>query len=407
MTRSRSAGAMLAAGPGQVVTTPDRAPARDAYDVVVVGAGLMGAAAAALLRCWAPELRLLLVEADGLPNEGGASVAAPGLLPPTHGGLGDEREASLRWARALVEQTLPDAASARAGWLELVTDPSDAEADHARPLRALATPPVVDAVIALTGVDAEHPAVARQGGWVPADALALRLARRAVREGADLLLNARVRPLGPSRLLLERLALDRRMELGVRARHTIEAGAVVVACGAAGGEVAEAGLDRPVGLPAAFRQYPRVRLETPPEPAALPVVALAGWRFRSAPGGALLVPPALPSDPVGYVPTGGRLLGVPVGLRRELLESLLEEPALASLLASGRLELGKSVRSVRGAHVSAPIDGRPVARSLGQGWWLLAGSGAGLLRDLAAAAGVAASLARGAGGADPPWPPQG
>jgi glycine/D-amino acid oxidase-like deaminating enzyme len=405
MTGRKRRDAVRVGRPGKVAATPERAPARGAYDVVVVGGGLMGAAAAALLRRFAPGLAVLLAEADGLPNEGGASVAVPGLLPPLMERAVDGRAAALRWAQGLVEQMLPDAGSWRSGWLRLVEDRSAPEAAAAQPLRSLSDPAVVETVVALTGVDGEHPVVASSGGWAAADALALGLARQAVHEGADLLLNTRVRPLGPGRLLLERLALDRRMALGVRARHTIEAGSVVVACGAGGAEVAEQGLDLPVSLATAYLQFPRVRFHRAGTDTPMPVVEVAGWRFRPAPGGALLVPPAPPADPVGYVPTEGRLLGVPVGLRRELVEALLEEPALGPLLASGHLELGKSVRSVRGVFATVPEGGLPVARGLSERWWMLAGSGLGLQHDLAAAADVAASVAREVGGVGPPWPP--
>jgi hypothetical protein len=196
------------------------------------------------------------------------------------------------------------------------------------------------------------------------------------------------------------------MALEVRARHLVAARGVVVACGADGAAVAEAALDRPVRLASAYRQYPRVRDVPLAMGVTLPVVSLGNWRFRPAPGGAWLVPPTPAPDPVGYEPAGGRLLGVPVGLRRELVDALLEAPELEALLASGRLELGKSVRAVRGARSSVPAGGLPVARRVGERWWLLAGSDAGLLEDLAGAAAVAAEVAAELGGVVVPWPPE-
>ncbi len=361
----------------------------------------MGAATAMLLRRWAPALHVALIEAAGIPNEGGATVASPGLLPPITEDGGGVPAAALRWARSLVEEALPAAGEVRAGWLELAS----ARGAAARPMNRLLAAPAVEAVGAMTGVADDHPAVLRAGGYVSAEALTYRLAREAVRRGADLMLNTRVRPRSREELVLERLALDRRMTLEVHARHKVAARAVVVACGAGGAEVTESALERPVRLDTAFEQYPRVRLDPLPAGVMLPAVSLGGWRFRPAPGGAWLVPPGLRPDPVGYEPVGGRLLGVPVGLRRELVEALLDAPELEALLASGRLDLGKSVRAVRGARTSVPADGLPVARRAGEDWWLLAGSGVGLLHDLAGAAGVAAEVAARVAGVSAPWPP--
>lgn len=393
-----------ARSPGKVSTTPDRPPARERYDVAVLGAGVLGAACAALLRRWAPEQSLVLIEADGIPNEAAASVASPGLMPPPP--QDPAAAAEVRWARALMAEALPRRPEPNAGWLRLLPD-GRPPPQGARPFRGLLANPLAQALERAAGIVPERLALPADGGYLPPDALALALARQAVESGADLMLNTRARPEGVGgegwRLRLERLALDRRMTLGVRARQRIHAGALVVACGASGGEVAEAALDRPVSLPVAYRQYPRLRLPSLPG-AAGPVIELAGWRLRPSAAGAVLVPPPLPPDPAGYRPVEGRLTGVAVGLRRELIERLLDEPALRALLASGALELGKSVRSVRGAWVSAAPDG-PVAQPLGRGGWLLAGSEAGLDRDLGAAGRVAVAVARQRGVVDVPWPP--
>lgn len=413
-------------GPGRVSSTPERPPPRARYDVVVLGAGLLGTVVAARLRRSVPERSLLLVEADGLPNEGGATVASPGLLPPVESGgavapydafgrptnvRGGAPQAApeagpdaLTWARAWSLSALaglrspPTAGSG--GWLALAPGPrAGAAPAGTAPLQALLGPAVLGAVRALTGVEGDRPARLLDGGYLSTDALVTALARRAVTSGADLLLNTRARPRGAGRILLERLSVDRRMRVGVHACQTVEAGAVVVACGAAGASVAEEGLDRPVGLRNAYLQFPRLRLPPSAQHVGLPVVAFGGWAVRPAPAGALLVPPALPPDPEGYEPVPGRLLGVPVGLRRELIDRLLAAPALASLVSSGGLELGKSVRTVRGGRFTVPPRGVPVAERLAPGWWLLAGGTLGLAHDVAAAAAVAADVA----GVSPPW----
>lgn len=414
--------------PGRVTSTPERAPSRRAYDVVVLGAGLLGAVVADRLRSMAPDRSLLLVEADGLPNEDGATVASPGLLPAFEEGAvvppADAREpaasasampagassgvrsgeagAALAWARAWAQEALgdPGRATAGAGWLQLARGRRSADAvAGSAPLHALLAPEAARAIGALTGLSPDHPARLLEGGYLSAESLSEALARRAVGAGADLALNARARPHSATRIVLERTAVDRRMRLGVHARHVVEAGVVVVACGAAGARVAEEALDRPVRLAAAYLQFPRVRLRQPLPRGGLPVAALGGWAWRPAPGGAVLVAPPLPPDPEGYRPVPGRLLGVPVGLRRELVDRLLAARELEPLVASGRLDLGKSVRTVRGARFSVPAGGAPVAEPLGSGWWLLAGGTRGLDHDIAAAAGLAAEVA----GAPPPW----
>lgn len=440
-----------APAPGRVSATAERPPARTAYDIVVLGGGLLGAVVAERLRSLAPERSLLLVEAGGLPNEDGATIAAPGLVPPIADGPGGSMEGAraaagaggatagsaaaagasgpdaLAWARAWSRAVLAAAGvgggaarpADRRGWVALAAGaeaPPVAEgappgagpagaldtragSPASGPLRTLLPADSVQAVVALTGVAPDRPGRMLDGGWLSAEELALTLARRAVRSGADLALNARARPQDPERLVLERLGADRRMRVGVHARHEVTARTVVVACGAGGAAVAEEALDRPVRLPSAYLQFPRVRLDAGLGAAALPVVSLAGWVWRPGPGGALLVPPPLPPDPEGYEPGGGRMLGVPVGLRRELLDALLAAPELGPLLASGRLELGKSVRAVRGARFSVPPGGLPVAERLGEGWWLLAGGTQGLTHDVAAAAALAAAVA----GTPPPW----
>ena len=388
---------------GHVSISPDGPAPRTRYDIVILGGGLLGAATAALLRRWAPAASVLLAEAGGIPDEGGATVASPGLLPPFEATAGEA--GALSWARDWLVSAVTDAAGSEpagsgAGWLELLTEPAHERA--ASPLTEVVGTALADAVHALTGLPREHPARLRPGGYLSAEAAALALARRAVHGGTDLALNARVRPLGGARLMLERLALDRRMRLGVHGRQPVAADVVVVACGADGAAVAEAALDLPVRLPAVYRQFPRVRWAAPAVAGTairMPVVALGEWAVRPAPGGALLVPPPGPADPDGYRPTGGRLLGVPVGVRREVIERLLDEPALQPLVASGRLDLGKSVRAVRGARFSAPPDGRAVVRDLGGGWWLLAGGELGLAHDVAAAARLAAAVA----GVPVPW----
>ena len=246
-------------------------------------------------------------------------------------------------------------------------------------------------------------AATADGGYVRAEAAALAFGREAVRLGADLVLNTRARVIGSGELVLERLEIDRRGVLSVARRDRLQVGAVVVAAGSSGAALLEDALARPVLLPSAVRQYPRVLRRAPTLPGlAAPAIELEGWVLRPAPAGWLLVPPVLPPDPAGYEPPAGRLMGVTVGVRRELLELLLSTPVLEPLLASGRLDLGKAPRNVRSARQSVPADGRAVAWRPGpEPWWLLAGGERGVDADVAAAARVASEVAD----LPPPWSP--
>lgn len=403
-----------------VINRADAALPARRFDLLVVGAGVLGLLAALELRRLRPEWSLLVAERGGVPSEEGATFVSPGLtlrrLPaevaPAAAWLRDRLTRLAEWAPRAAGAVHPvgavqfgsdarsfgNAHAAGSGW----SDPPECERLPAGAWLERHPPAFADAVRALLAVAPDEPLLWDPlAGWASAEALAFGFGHAAVGAGAHLLLNARLAPLGGSEFEVARLAYERDMERRVVRRERIAADRVLLACGAASAELAEAALGRLLPLPRAYRQYPRVeadrRLPLAAGRVQLPLLGADGLWLRPQGEGLLLVPPPLPPDPPGYEPTGGRLLGVPVGVRRDLLEALLERQARWKVLAWESLNLGKTVARVRGAwQVAAP---RPRAEALGDGWWLLTGGELGLLADLAAAVEVAHLLVD----RPPPW----
>ncbi len=389
---------MGTASTGNILNRAAQALPCDAYDFVILGGGLLGVACAFFLRQFAPARRVLLVEAGGIPSEAGATHVAPALhhhLQPSP----DDR-ARARWLTA---------------WLQReATRDGSKHADAARRSRLYS--PVgflcaADAVPepAATGGErmtfgawraAESAGRSRNvhdlfgftddtsvlfdpaGGHGSAEALALHLGHAAVRAGLDLLLNTRATFCGTGELRLDRLEMNNRMQVEIVRQDRVKAGAVIVACGAAGPELLAAGLGRKAPFESCFLQYPRFEndrsLHLDASGAAdLPVVAAHGFAIRPHGDGALLVPLApLPADPPDYVPVGGELHGVSVGLRPELLDRIVSALDALPALSRPSLNLGKTPAQLRGAREILPPDGRPaIWRAPESDVWLLAGGG--------------------------------
>lgn len=376
----------------------ETAPPRDRYDVAVLGAGMLGLACAYYLRRLAPDASVVVVERGGVPSEDGASYASPAVLEPPAEPAAASRAA---WVRERLADLAGETGVHRphdvpfrpVGLLRLAPGP-DAGGHAALPAEARR------AVAALVDAEGLGASFVPEGGYGSAEAVALHYGHGAVRLGADLLLATRARPLGGGGLELERLAFERDMRLRVVRRDRLRADRVVVAAGAASAALLEAGLGRPVTLPRAFEQYPRLeargRLPLADGRVALPVIAAPGATLRPHGDGLLVVPDPLAPDPAGYRPVGGRLLGVPVGLRRELVDALLAAPRLRFLAWEG-LDLGKSAERLRGAW---QLLGPTRAEALGEGWVLLAGGRDGFALG-PAAAWEAAALVAGTG--TRPW----
>ncbi|WP_157463450.1 FAD-dependent oxidoreductase, partial [Deinococcus pimensis] len=83
--------------PGRVFSHVGHRFEEGEYDVVIVGGGRLGLACAYFLRRLAPDARVLIVERDGIPSEGGATITTAGVwssldLPPRW-------EARAEWTR--------------------------------------------------------------------------------------------------------------------------------------------------------------------------------------------------------------------------------------------------------------------------------------------------------------------
>ncbi|MDB5046563.1 MAG: FAD-dependent oxidoreductase [Deinococcus sp.] len=353
---------MTGAAAGQVWAHVGQAFSETEYDVVVIGAGRMGAACALYLRELMPGSRLLLVEQGGLPNEDGATILAAGV-----------------WTA----QDIPAAASApswkaKADWTRAQLAAQDSIQFQSRPLLSLHTEngprrvPTASALAAHPGslalLDADQlpfaepdPAAAtyRPG------ALAAAQAGAAVRAGADLMLNTQAH-LIPGGVRLDRLTVTNTHQIVTHETRPVRARFVVVAAGAEGPELLEQGLGLHTTHARAYRQTPR--LNAPSDLSDLsPVLRVGGLTLRPQNGGYTLFPQIHHRDPHGYVPTGGRLTGVPVGLRRETLEDLVGLMDNLPVLGTEALETGRSLADVPGAWLALPegrADAPPVYQRL-------------------------------------------
>lgn len=377
MSTSQAAGQVWA-HVGQAFTDPG-------YDVVVVGAGRMGSACAQFLRQLAPQHRLLLLDEGGLPSEDGATILAPGLwsefdVPPA-----DRAEA--RWVR---EQLGTVDRNVSLEPRTLLTFHGQKEAG-ARPTTLLLArfPALADLTDpgALPWVTVDEQALTYRPG-----AVALACGQQAVQHGADLMLNARA-TLVPGGVRVERLTVTNTHEVVTHETHLLRAAQVVVALGAAGPHAAEHDLGVHTAHARAYRQAPRLNLPSTPH---TPVLRAGGLTLRPQSGGFTLVPAIHHRDPHGYVPQGGHLTGVPTGLRRETLEDLVTLMEAVPALATGALELGRSLSDVPGAWLALPGGsalGRPLHQRLTDGAWLLLGGPRADVLGLSTAYDLAATLA--------------
>ncbi|MBZ9751908.1 FAD-binding oxidoreductase [Deinococcus sp. HMF7604] len=336
-----------------------------AYDVLVIGAGRMGSAAALFLRQLAPEARLLLIEEGGLPNEDGATILAPGVW--TLAGLPEAHHAAAHWTRGAA-QTLGDVSWQARPHVTLHPTPGpgrlpveEALREHPQSL-ALLDP----AALPWAEVD-PHAATYRPGS------LALRAAQQAVALGADLLLNTRAALCGGGEVQLERLTVTNTHQIVTHETHRQGAPTVILAAGADAPHHAEHALGVHTRHARAYRQTPHLAA---PSDDTSPVLRAAGLTLRPQHGAYTLIPPLHWRDPHGYQPAGGQLTGVPTGLRRETLEDLVAQMNALPVLASEALHLGRSLSDVPGAWLALPggtPGGRPTFEPLDDHTWLLLG----------------------------------
>ena len=401
---------------GQVLNRAGLTLPQSHYDTVVVGGGLLGLACAFYLRALQPEASLLVVEQDGIPSEEGATFASPAVVDT------DFEDAEFKnvdvqrraeWALAQLGRlsevtgvTRPhDVPFRQVGLLSLQKTASGStratetvlaamRPEQARGVRALVEVPV------FSQAHFDH-----RGGYGSAEAAALHYGHGALKRGADLVLNARAVPLSGSEFKLERLEYDRAMRRVVTAVDKVTAEKVIVAAGASTVRIVEDALGVVLPYKSAYRQYPRVeadeRLPLQDGRVRLPVIRVVGFSLRPQGEGLLVVPPAPPPDPDGYVPTGAQLMGVRVGVRRELLERLLEHTDEVPAFGWESLNLGKTVHRVRGAWDVLTPTGQPEWRRAAEtNLYALVGGEHGFGLGLATAYDLAATLS-GLGGR--PW----
>ncbi|MBB5377368.1 hypothetical protein HNQ07_002860 [Deinococcus metalli] len=310
------------------------------YDVLVLGAGRMGTLCAHALRQLAPALSVLLVEAGGLPNEDGATLLAPGVWTALD--VPAPRHAEARWVRAQLETAFGDVSFQTRPLIDLHATPGA----QRRPSRDLNLDPAMVDPAALPWATVDEQAATYRPG-----ALALNAAQAAIRLGADLLLNTRAHLHGPGRVRLERLTVTNTHRVVVHETHHVAAQTIVVALGADGPGAAEHDLGVHTTHARAYRQSPRVNV---PSQDTTPLLRAHGLTLRPQHGGYTVIPPIHHRDPAGYVPAGGRLTGVPTGLRRETLEDLVAAMESLPALGTAALETGHSASDVPGAWLALP-----------------------------------------------------
>lgn len=388
--------------PGQVWAHVGQPFAPHDYDVVVLGAGRMGSALAFYLRGLAPHLRLLLLEEGGLPNEDGATLLAPGVW--TAWGVPEERLPQAHWTRGQLETAFGDISFQTRPLIELFAEDGPERSPAADVLAPFPDARALVDVAALPFARVDAGAATYRPG-----ALALAAAQRAVKGGADLMLNARAHAApapdgGGGQVVIERLSVTNTHRIVVHETHRLRAGTLVLALGADGPHAAEHDLGRHTTHARAYRQTPRLDV---PSGDGTPVLRALGLTLRPQNGGFTLIPAIHHRDPHGYVPVGGHLTGVPTGLRRETLEDLVALMDALPPLGTGALGLGRSISDVPGAWLALPggrvgggAGGLPLHQPLADGVHLLLGGPHADALGLAAAHDLAAAVA---GVRERPW----
>ncbi|MBS0658493.1 MAG: FAD-binding oxidoreductase [Verrucomicrobia bacterium] len=361
---------------GFVANRAELALPRSDYEVALVGGGLIGLAAAAELMRRAPQTRALIVEQGGIPSEEGATQYSPGL----HHAFFDDaelRHRARRWREELHALTAAfpqhgrifepvGVLSFEPGHVELAQRHPEEFAllDRAEIRRRW---PLAEVLVDLS---VDRCAAWDEGaGFVHVEALAYAYGMQSVRAGADLCLNARAAWDRGGRLRLERLTVNNRMEVVVAGRTDLQAERLLIAAGAPGLALAEQHFGEVVPVEQCLMQYPRLDRDpawplAPNGRLALPVLLDAGFALRPHHDGLVIVPPLLPPDPAGYVATGGRFLGVPVGLRREHLSQISRALERLPALSLPTLNPGRTPWNLRRAHEVLTPQGRPVEHAI-------------------------------------------
>ncbi|PYE54202.1 NAD(P)/FAD-dependent oxidoreductase [Deinococcus yavapaiensis] len=342
-----------------------------AYDVVVLGGGRMGLAAAFYLRTFQPDARVLIVERGGIPSEGGLTGVARGVWTALD--LPSAWKARARWTRGVWRDPASETGVRRPHDPPFHEVGVAALSEHGEDAaRFLARLPQEHRILATTLLDFERIGGAvfdDTGGYGSATTLALSYGYGAVRLGADLLLNTEAR-LTNAGVEVRRLDITSTMQIVVAETHNVTASHVVVAVGSEGPALLEHDLGVVTTHGRAYVQFPRLELTAPSD---FPVLRRSGFTLRPGEGGLRVLPPVRGADPAGYEPVGGRLVGVPVGVRREVIDDLLVALPDVPAFESDKLDLGKAALDVPGAWEARPIGGWPVWERVSKNVSLLLG----------------------------------
>ncbi len=360
---------------GHVINRADQDLPRSRYDFVVIGGGVLGLAAAFYLRKFAPNRSVLVTEQGGIPSEEGETHFSPALQHHFYRDERDQRRARW-WSTVLADFTRESGVSialknafSRVGYV--TAEPTAIEMARAEPTAFRLTRAsefrgsMVDRFFAFA--DDAWLAVDPDGGFGHAEAAALHFGHGAVKLGADLCLNARAAIDRSGDVRLDRLTINNRMQIETERQTRLQAGVLILAGGAATGALLEHQLGELNPFHRYYAQFPRIDHAPgfalrPDGTLDCPVIATTDFAIRPHLDGALVIPSPLPPDPDNYAPAGGRLLGVNVGLRKELITRLVDRMESIPAFALPTLNLGKTCGNLRGAWEPLTPTGRPEFR---------------------------------------------
>ncbi len=363
---------------------------RSHYDLVIVGAGMLGLSLAFWLRTLAPQHSVLVVEEGGIPRERGATQNRSGIFAP----LKQDNQTEFVWdtlqniARVTQIQRPYDPVFQPCGAVHL------ARAGNPIPF----SQPVQHNLEQL--LDMQNYAGATwqpQAGYGSPSSVALHFGFGAVAQGADLMLNARAVAGTAQTLCLERLDIDNTMRVHVSRCDLVTYDRLVVAAGAWSAGWLEQNMHISSDIPVRYVQHLRLDEKIPLERSGtevnLPVVLVDGFRLRPHFGGVLLELPDLPTvvaPNIQHIPTGGTLEGVEVGLCSAALEGMLNHLEHMPMLGSEHLFLGKTSLDLMGSWQVA--QDLPSWCKIANGLYTLLGGKQTFERGLAVARDLAVAL---------------
>ena len=348
---------------GTVVNNETLVLPQQHYDIVIIGGGVLGLCCAFYLRKFQPNKSLLVIEQEGIPSELGATFVTPAIV---HGlFLNPDSFKKAKWSKHLLKNLASITGIDRpynqpyfpVGYARFMDEHFDDAMTQEEFLATLKEDQQKNIHSLMDLSYCKGVAFDADGGYASAENVAQHFGYASVRDGADLLLNARATFKSNHSLQIERLSYNNKMQQEVVQQESLSFGQCIVAAGQSSSTLLES-LGELVACPKVYMQYPRIERDSQIILEAvdnnggrleLPVLSYQGFHLRPQTDGLLVVPPSLPADSVGYQPTEGKLMGVQVGLRRELIDSILENLDSFPCFAWESLNLGKAVRQVRGA----------------------------------------------------------